>query len=66
MPDFEVYYVSPDGGYNHCILSANYISEAVDYVESTKGGLVYQAQIRGEIPPPDELLRRPKQSARCL
>ena len=44
--EFDVYYREPDGEYNHSIVQASYISEAIDYIEAAKGGEVWKAEIR--------------------
>lgn len=44
MPQFNVYYIGPDGSSNHAILEANYCNEAAEYVEGVKGGRVWHVE----------------------
>lgn len=42
MFDFDVEFFDADGGFNRAIVSANYIGEAAEYIESVKGGRVFK------------------------
>lgn len=44
--EFSIYFIESNGSYNHCLLEADKMSDAVRYVEECRKGIVYKAVVR--------------------